>query len=70
MPFFFELHLIQFLALFEQKNRMVCISSQNFRNGKNSGLSPTITQALGEIETSQSVKAYSASMVLSGENII
>ena len=34
---------------------------------RNSGLSPTITHAFGEIETSQSVKAYNASMVLSGE---
>ena len=31
------------------------------------GLWPSITHALGEIEISQSVKAYNASMVISGE---
>ena len=31
------------------------------------GLSPSIIEAFGEIETSQSVKAYKASKVLSGE---
>ncbi len=34
---------------------------------KNCGLSFTITQAFGEMDTSQSVNAYRASMVISGE---
>lgn len=38
--------------------------SETFRN---IGLSPTITQAFGEIVTWQSVNAYNASIVLSGD---
>ena len=34
---------------------------------RNIGLSPTITHAFGEMETSQSVKAYRASIIISGE---
>ena len=34
---------------------------------RNSGFSPTITQQLGEMDTSQSVKAYNASIALSDE---
>jgi hypothetical protein len=34
---------------------------------RKTGLSPSIIDELGDIETSQSVKAYKASIVLSGE---
>src|SRR5690606_41784721 len=34
---------------------------------RNTGLSPIMTQALGEMETSQSVKAYSASIAMPGD---
>jgi hypothetical protein len=67
MPFFFESPNSISSSFLSKETVWSVFLLRISETVRNSGLSPTITQALGEIETSQSVKAYSASMVLSGE---
>ncbi len=69
MPFFLQLSQLYFQLVFQQAlcSARLKVSQQFFYANGTVALSSTITQALGEMHTSQSVNAYNASIVISGE---
>src|ERR1017187_5783305 len=67
MPFFTKLLQFYFKFFLQEFPCIVCRYFKKFGYSRKFRFCPFITQAFGEIEISQSVNAYNASMVISGE---